>query len=214
MEIWKILLAAWSPFILILISSILGYNPLHFLNKKGENKAAIQDTGLFTKIQEAVKIEFNKSYTRYNYLQQRRVQVTEEMYKRLVDVQIAAQVMTQLLHAVQEDAEKEQQERVDAWSLAFNKLKKYSVHKEIYFEEVFNEKMRALLKKYWNNAYDYHEVYRLQKWGAFKGEGAKDYWKEAYAKVKAAGKSIEKEMPDEIEEIKKEIQKIIGMLED
>ena len=157
--------------------------------------------------QHDLDIKLNEFNIQFSKLHQDRADVIKELYYKIIELQSAMTVFTRKIHPIIEDAEKEQQERVDRVNKALQDFVNYYMPNKIYFDKNLAKKLDDLSNEYRIKGWDFAQMsrhlsgYRMTK----------DTYDEYQKKLDAISEEIIKEFPKIIEDLEDEFRTILGV---
>lgn len=158
---------------------------------------------------ERYKSELNLHLTWQTTLYDKRLTIIDEMYKKLVTLDSAMRAMTGM-HLVYEDAEKENQERVDAAQKAFADYNNYFLYNKLYFSKTVSDLLENIRKEYYSANFDFFEPKRLQSFTG--GQPSKEGYRAAVETSQATSKRIQNDIPKILEQLEEEFRKLLGVV--
>jgi hypothetical protein len=157
---------------------------------------------------ERYKSDLNLHFTRQTTLHDKRLSIIDEMYKKLVNLDSGMRAMTGM-HLVYEDAEKEDQERVDTAQKAFAEYNNYFLYNKLYFNKEISTLLENIRKEYFSANFDFFEPKRLQSFtGGRPSEGG---YRAAVETSQAASKKIRDDIPKILGQLEEEFRKLLGV---
>lgn len=157
---------------------------------------------------ERYKSHLNLHLTRQTTLHDKRLTIIDEMYKKLVTLDSGMRAMTGM-HLVYENAEKENQERIDAAQKAFADYNNYFLYNKLYFNKQISELLENIRKEYYSANFDFFEPKRLQSFTG--GKPSPEGYKKAVETSQAASKRIQNDIPKILEQLEEEFRKLLGV---
>ncbi len=157
---------------------------------------------------ERYKSELNLHLTRQTTLHDKRLTIIDEMYKKLVTLDSGMRAMTGM-HLVYEDAEKENQERVDTAQKAFAEYNNYFLYNKLYFNKQISDLLENIRKEYYSANFDFFEPKRLQSFTG--GRPSPEGYRTAVETSQAASKRIQNDIPKILEQLEEEFRKLLGV---
>jgi hypothetical protein len=136
-----------------------------------------------------------------------RIKIIRELYEKLVRLDSAMRSMTRTMIPIYQDAEKEEQARVDATREAYAEFNNFVLYNRIYFSKELAGKLESIVKEYWSAQWDWFEPKRFQSMGI----PIKETYKSTMDKVRAASQKVQDEIPKIIIEIEDEFRKILNV---
>ncbi len=115
--------------------------------------------------------------------------------------------MTRTMIPIFEDAEKEEEERVNLTRKAYAEFNDFVLFNRIYFSKHLADKLEMIVKEYWSAQWDWFEPKRLQSMGV----PIRETYKETMEKVRAASKKVQEEIPKIVVELEDEFRKILNV---
>lgn len=145
-----------------------------------------------------------------NSLHEKHVNIIDQMYKHLVELDSAMRDMTAVMKPVYEDAEKENRERIERAHKAFKEYNNYFLFHKLYFKEDVCNLLETIQKDYWSANYDYFEPKRLSSFT--NGRPTPEGDKEAIRIANAATEKIKVEIPNTLKLLEIEFKRLMGVL--
>jgi hypothetical protein len=145
-----------------------------------------------------------------NSLHEKHVNIIDQMYKYLVELDSAMREMTAAMKPVYEDAEKEDQERVERAQKAFKEYSNYYLFHKLYFKEDVCNLLEIIQKDYWSANYDYFEPKRLSSFT--NGRPTPAGYREAIGIANAATEKIKVEIPKTLRLLEIEFKRLMGVI--
>ncbi len=152
---------------------------------------------------EILKLEYQVQFSK---LHEKRSEVIESVYQKLVRLNIAMLNLTAFVKPIIQNAEKEEQERLIEANEAFFDFQKYYSETKIYFQPDTCSILDRLKKYFWDSAWDYTEISRMKSFGA-----AGPDLKESYKKASEAGKFVREEIPKVLELLENDFRRLLGV---
>jgi hypothetical protein len=157
---------------------------------------------------ERFKNEMNFQFKRQSVLHEKRLNIIDETYKKIVALDSAMRSMTSA-HVVREDAEKEHKQRVETAFAAFDEYNKFYSLNKLYFSKHVESLLARISKEYYSAYYDFFTPDRLR---AFTGGNPSAHGYEiALEKAQSAINHIQKEIPMILDEVASEFRQILGV---
>jgi len=122
------------------------------LQLKSDNYKLELDKGL-----ETYKADLTLQHVKKERLHNKRSEILEELYKRIVDLDFAMRELTAVFKQVKSDYDAEERERIDKAGNAYNEFLKYSRVHKLYFNEETTKKLDNLTAKYFDTLWDYSD---------------------------------------------------------
>lgn len=157
---------------------------------------------------ERYKSELNLHLTRQTTLHEKRLTIIDEMYKMLITLDSGMRAMTGM-HLVFEDAEKENQVRVDTAQKAFADYNNYFLYNKLYFNKTISDLLENIRKEYFSANFDFFEPKRLQSFTG--GQPSREGYRAAVETSQAAAKRIKDDIPKILEQLEDEFRKLLGV---
>lgn len=104
---------------------------------------------------ESHRSELTLLNTKYSRIHEKQLTIMAELYKYIVEVDQTFRAMTATVKEIYENAEKEEQERVQAAIQAYNTYLIYLSHNKIFFSEKIVALLDSLRDKYLDSYHDY-----------------------------------------------------------
>ena len=157
---------------------------------------------------ERYKSELNLHLTRQTTLHDKRLNIIDEMYKKLVTLDSGMRAMTGM-QLVFEDAEKENQERVTTAQTAFVEYNNYFLYHKLYFNKTISELLENIRKEYQSANFDYFEPKRIQSFTG--GRPSSEGYRLAVETSQRASKRIQDDIPKILEQLEEQFRKLLGV---
>ena len=157
--------------------------------------------------QHSLDLKLNDFNIRFSKLHQDRADVIKELYHKVIELQSAMTVFTRRIHPIIEDADKENEERIERVNKGFNDFVNFYFPNKIYFERKLAEKLDFLAQLYrdksWNFGYLSNRI-RKENIPA-------EVYKEFSNEMKEISKFVDEEFPKVIEELEDEFRSLLGV---
>ncbi|WP_207516106.1 hypothetical protein [Longitalea luteola] len=157
---------------------------------------------------ERYKSELNLHLSRQTSLHEKRLGIIDEMYKKLVHLDSSMRELTKPQFVI-EDAEKEQQERVQKSQEAFIEYNNYFLLNRLYFNKEVSGLLENITKEYISANMDFFELRRLQSF--MRGQLSQEQFENAGRKVQDASKRITEDIPQILRTLEEEFRKLLGV---
>ncbi|MGN6399735.1 MAG: hypothetical protein ACTHMD_04740 [Flavisolibacter sp.] len=157
---------------------------------------------------ERYKSELNLHLTRQSTLHEKRLTIIDEMYKKLVNLDSGMRAMTGM-HLVYEDAEKENEERVNTAQKAFAGYNNYFLYNKLYFNKAISDLLENIRKEYFSANFDFFEPKRLHSFTG--GQPSREGYRAAVETSQAASKRIREDIPKILEQLEEEFRNLLGV---
>lgn len=144
-----------------------------------------------------------------NSLHERHLTIIHEMYMHLVELDSAMRNMTALIKPVYNDAEKEDQERIDRAQNAFKKYNNFFLFHKLYFKKDVCHLLEKIRKDYFSANWDYFEPKRLASFTG--GKPTQEGYKDAVRIANEASRKVTDEIPKTLDLLEIEFKKILGV---
>jgi len=153
------------------------------------------------KLLENHKSELNVLYLKASKLYDKRMLILSELYQKIVTLDRSMNEMVRFLVEVREDAEKEEQERLQNSGKAHDDFMKYYTENKIFFSTELCGKLYKLRTEYFDSYWEY----------TFRHRFPTDDFKTIHEKSKKASEILKKQIPPILLEIEGEFRLIIGV---
>jgi hypothetical protein len=158
---------------------------------------------------EKFKSELRLQASKQTSLHYKRLMIIDQIYVKLVDLDSAMQEMTREAHLVNEDAEKEELERVKKAQEAFSAFNNYFLYHQLYFDKATSTLLDTVRKEYYSANFDYFEPKRLRNFTG--GRPSPDGLREAIDRSHNAGNRVRNEIPKILEKLEDEFRTLLGV---
>lgn len=158
---------------------------------------------------EKYKSNLNLHLSLQTTLHDKRLTIIDEMYKMLVTLDSGMRNMTGM-HFVYEDAEKENQERVDIAQKAFTEYNNYFLYNKLYFNKDISDLLENVRKEYYSANLDFFEPNRLKSFTG--GRPTPEGYKKAVETSQAASQRIRNDIPRILEQLEEQFRKLLGVI--
>lgn len=153
---------------------------------------------------EIVKQEYQ---VQFSHLHQERASVIKQLYAKLLELHSAMVFFTRTMHAVINDAEQEEKERIDRLNTAYADFKNYYLPNKIFFSKAVAAQLDKLCEEYWSKGDDFARTQQFFKSKSIPAESYK-YFTE---KMNEISDYVIKTLPPLIEELESEFRNILGV---
>jgi len=158
---------------------------------------------------EKYKSDFSLHINRQNKLHDKRLEIIDELYKKLVTLDSAMKEMTSFMKPIIEDAEKEENGRVQRAQTAFAEYNNYFLYHKLYFSKEVCVLLETIRREYFNANWDYFEPKRLAEFT--NGKPSPDGYREAMKTAHLAAMRVTNDIPKTLEMLENEFRKLIGV---
>ena len=157
--------------------------------------------------QHSLDLRLNDFNIRFSKLHQDRAVVIKELYYKVVELQSAMIVFTSRIHPIIEDADRENEERIERVNKGFNDFVNFYLPNKIYFERKLAKKLDFLAQQYrdksWNFGYLSNHI-RKENIPA-------EVYKEFFDEMKEISNFVADEFPKVIEDLEDEFRSLLGV---
>ena len=148
-----------------------------------------------------------KSQTEFSILHTERAGVIKELYLKLIELHAATHIFTRTIHGVFENAEKEEQERVERVNSAFHEFKNYYLPNKLYFSKEIVSQLDRILTEFWSKSDTFARTKGYFNMRSIPKESYKHFMEE----LNTISKAVEEEFPPMIEKLEDEFREILGV---
>jgi hypothetical protein len=148
-----------------------------------------------------------KSQTEFSHLHAERANVIKELYLKLIELHAATHIFTRTIHGVFEDAEKEENERIERATTAFHDFKNFYLPNKLYFDKKTVAQLDVILSEFWTSADEFARTQNLFKQGLVNQVNYKAH----IGQMNKISEKVAKEFPAMIEKIEDEFRAILGV---
>ena len=157
--------------------------------------------------QHTLDLKLNEFNIQFSKLHQDRAEVIRVLYQKIIELQTAMTIFTQMLKPIIENAENEEELRLHRVNNALQDFVNYFSPNKIYFNKSLTAKLDSLLKEYNENGWNYA---RMNK--AFDNPKLPhDIFVEYADKTTEISKLVKEKFPQIIEDLEDEFRKILGV---
>ncbi|MFC0428924.1 hypothetical protein [Chryseobacterium scophthalmum] len=231
------ILKVFTTVLLFLVASYFIFYK-SWLKALGNEVAKLVTVKDLTKIQENIKLDFNKQLEDYknnldeklshkieplkaelsknnithqiqfSYLHQERSKVVLDLYRKLVELQSAMVNWTSFMHPIIQDAEREAKERVERANVAFNDFRNFYLLNKLFFPKSFCDTFDIILDEYWNKLWDYGF-----KEGMIKENRSitDDFYRHLIKDMSEISKELKEKIPEKITEIEDKFREMLNV---
>ncbi len=201
----------FSKIIILCVIAAIAY-----VTAKARNLAKLDDIGKLTKVVESVKSEIDiikhESTLKFTKLHEKRFEVIEELYAKIVRLNDSALILTQEWNMEGNKQKDNETTRLKKFIEAYDDLRTYWFYKNIYFDEDITLRMLNLLSDYIEKVSTYNEIKSLKEFAAEPPEHLREtFFKEAAKNSDDARLYIEKTIQPFLIKLKRDFQVIIGI---
>lgn len=180
-----------------IVTAAISYLFNNFINKKFEAYKNELQSNL-----ESHKSELSLYNTRDSKVFSKRIEIIEQVYQKLVELDNSMKILTAKIQPIYEDAEKERYERAQNAHKAIYNFSDFFFLNKLYFPKSTSDRIEEMIKIYRDANWKYHEKDRLASMGAnLPFEEIKKNYDDAYKKVYSECESIKIELEGEFREI-------------
>ncbi|NID11548.1 hypothetical protein [Fibrivirga algicola] len=177
------------------------------LNKALEShkQLLLADTEIYkldlNKILESHKSELGLLNAKYSKLHDKQSEVIAHLYRLIVKLEGDFRAMTAFMKEVQQDAEKEENERIKQAGESFNAYSLYYSEHKIFFNQVVCAKLDSLREKYFSTHWDYTFN---KRWNISPGDGVSRLHMRD-----TIDKTIKEEIPEILKNLESDFREIL-----
>jgi hypothetical protein len=157
--------------------------------------------------QHSLDLRLNDFNIRFSKLHQDRAEVIKELYYKVIELQSAMTIFTRRGQLILEDADKENEERVERVNKGFYDYINFYLPNKIYFDRKLAEKLDFLAKNYRDKSWNYGFLSNDIK----KENLPAEVYKEIRDEMKKISKFVDEEFPKVIEELEDEFRSLLGV---
>lgn len=157
--------------------------------------------------QHALNLKLNEFNIQFSKLHQDRAEVIKVLYQKIIELQTAMTIFTRMLKPIIENAEKEEEQRLQRVNDALQDFVNYFSPNRIYFNKSLTAKLDNLQKKYSEKGWDYarmNEAFNNPKL-------PHDIFAEYADKTTGISKLVKEKFPKIIEDLEDEFREILGV---
>lgn len=160
---------------------------------------------------ERYKAEMNLHIGRQNSLHDKRAAIIDAIYQKLVMLDSSMKNMTGI-HPIApgQDAQKEDDERVQRAIDAYVEYNNYFLLHKLYFSIPISELLEKIRNEYYSANYDFASLKRLQAFT--RGKMTDHGYQDAVNKVQSSSNKIREEIPKILIELESEFRKMLGVM--
>lgn len=158
---------------------------------------------------ERFKANLNLRATRQTYLHEKRLEVIAELYTKLINLISALQILTLRGHIVVDNAEAEQQQRIDAAQKAYAEYNNYFFYHKLYFKKTVADLLENVRGEYHSITWDYFEPRRMQNIAGGRLPAAEFEW--AMENSRQATRKVIEDIPEILRLIEHEFRLLLGV---
>jgi len=148
--------------------------------------------------------EITLTVARTTKLYEDRLSILRDIYKKMVTLDREMNVMTMPFKEVRQDAEKEENERIENAGKAYNDFLLCYTENKVFLTKKLDSHLEKLRQSYFDSYWDYTSGRRF---------GGMDF-KFSYEQAKAASDKVRNQIPPILTEIEVEFRKLLGVEEE
>ena len=157
--------------------------------------------------QHSLDLKLNEFNIRFSKLHQDRAEVIKELYHKVIDLQSGMTVFTRRIHPIIEDADKENEERIERVNKGFDEFINFYLPNKIYFDRKLAEKLDFLAQQYSDKSWNFGYLSNRIRNENIPAEVYKDFSEE----MKEISNFVADEFPKVIEELEDEFRSLLGV---
>lgn len=157
--------------------------------------------------QHSLDLRLNDFNIRFSKLHQDRAEVIKELYHKVIELQSGMTVFTRRIHPIIEDANKENEERIERVNKGFNAFVNFYLPNRIYFDRKLAEKLDFLAQQYRDKSWNFGYLSNRIRNENIPAEVYKDFSEE----MKEISNFVADEFPKVIEELEHEFRSLLGV---
>jgi len=153
---------------------------------------------------EILRLEFQVQFAE---LHTKRSKIIVKLYKHLTELYSSMLSLTARIHGVVEDAEKEEQGRIERANKAFYEFNQYYFPNKIFFSEIVTSKLDKIQSFIWDKVWDFNYIKNQ-----IRGERLDpDTWKSFSNDLKKISTDVHKEIPETLIDLENEFRELLGV---
>lgn len=153
---------------------------------------------------EILRLEFQVQFAE---LHAKRSEIIAELYKYLTELNASMLNLTARIHGVVQDAEKEEQKRIERANKAYIEFYNYYYPHRIFFSQIIASKLDKIQAFVWDKAWDFNYI----KGQIGSGQLDPSSWKSFSDDLKKISKEVHKEIPDALKDLEDEFRELLGV---